>query len=222
MKAIILLSGGIDSSVMLAIAKNEGKECLAISFDYGQRHRIELKSAISIAQYYGVPQRIISIDPSCFTGPSFHSALTSKAIVPKDRTANEIESSGIPSTYVPARNTLFIAYALGQAEMNKAQEIHIGCNALDYKPYPDCRPEYIKAYQALINLATKQSIDDCPPQLITPLLHLDKKEIIKKGMDLKVPFDFTWTCYSPNGEEPCERCDACLLRNLGFAANKQG
>jgi 7-cyano-7-deazaguanine synthase len=221
MKAIILLSGGIDSTVVLALAKSQGSECIAISFDYGQRHLIELKSATAIAQHYNVLHRVIKIDSSCFNGMALSSSLTSNIEVPTNRTLAEIEVAPIPNTYVPARNTLFLAFAVGQAEVNQAQEIHFGPNALDFNHYPDCRPQYMDAYQNLINLATKQAVEGKAPQLITPLIRLDKTEIIRKGMELKVPFDLTWTCYSPKEEKPCERCDACLLRQAAFESIAQ-
>lgn len=216
MKAIVLLSGGIDSTVVLALAKEQGLECHAISFDYGQRHRVELKSAAAIAAFYQISHRTILVDPSCFSGPALNSSLTSKTEVPQNRTEKEMSSGSIPNTYVPARNTLFMAYAAGQAEVYNAQEIHFGPNVMDYHAYPDCRPEYFRAYQALINLATKQAVEGSAPRIVTPLIQWDKTEIIKKGLELKAPMHLTWSCYNPLAIHPCERCDACLLRSSGF------
>lgn len=213
MRAVILLSGGLDSTVMLAMALQQGRECLALSFDYGQRHRVELKSAQAIAEYYQIPLRIISIDPQSFG----QSALVFSSAVPKDRTVEEINRSGIPSTYVPARNTLFLAYALGQAEIWNAQEIYIGSNAMDNSPYPDCRPEFFHAFQAMMNVATKQSVEGAAPQLVTPLLYWSKKEIVRQGLVCKAPLHLTSSCYDPAVDgQPCHRCDACILRDQAF------
>lgn len=213
MKAIILLSGGLDSTVMLAMALQRGLECFALGFDYGQRHRIELDAAKQIAKHYKIPLKIIKIDPSTFSS----SSLVYDGEVPKNRNASTIASSGIPSTYVPARNSLFLAYAIGQAEILEADEIHIGSNALDRLPYPDCRPEFIQAFQALMNVATKQSVEGKAPKLLAPLIDMDKVQIIKRGKELNVPLHLTFSCYDPiaNGI-PCLRCDACILRQSAF------
>lgn len=209
MKAIILLSGGLDSTVILAQAVKQGRQCIALSFDYGQRHKVELKSAEKIAAYYRVPHRILSIDPSSFA----NSALVSSIAVPKDRSIEEISNSGVPNTYVPARNTLFLSYAVCQAEILEAQEIYVGFNAMDRNPYPDCRPEYLEAFQSLINLATKQGIEGRAPQLKAPLINLDKIGILKEGLALGAPIHLTFSCYDPssNGAQ-CGHCDACMLR----------
>jgi 7-cyano-7-deazaguanine synthase len=209
MKAIILFSGGIDSTVILADALSKGRDCLALSFDYGQRHRVELEQAKKIAKIYGVPHRIIHIDPQTFD----QSSLVNEADVPINRTAEDIESGGIPSTYVPARNTLFLSYALGQAEIFEAQEIYIGCNKDDRLPYPDCRPAFIEAFQALIATATKQSVTAKPPKLVAPLLDMTKKDIVEKGRTLKVPLEMTHSCYNPDRiGDPCYACGACIIR----------
>lgn len=217
MKAIILLSGGLDSTVMLAKALQQGNECYALSFNYGQRHKIELKAAENIAAFYDVPHRIIMIDPACFD----NSSLVTSLAVPKDRTAQQISSGGIPNTYVPARNTLFLAYAVGQAEILEAQEIHVGFNAMDCNPYPDCRPEFVNAFQLVINIATKQGVEGRPPRLITPLIDLNKTEIFKLGFSLNAPIDLSFSCYDPTiDDRPCHHCDACILRNAALKANR--
>lgn len=213
MKAIVLLSGGLDSTVILAMALQQGRECFALSFDYGQRHRVELNSAAAVAAYYHIPLHIISIDPTSFA----QSSLVSSIAMPKGRTMEEIGSGGIPNTYVPARNTLFLAYALGQAEILNAQEIYVGINAMDSLPYPDCRPEFVQAFQAVINTATKQSVEGNAPQLITPLIHWNKHEIVKQGLAHKAPLHLTFSCYDPMEEgRPCHSCDACILRDQAF------
>ena len=205
-KAIVLLSGGIDSSLLLAWAVNEGRECLALSFDYNQRHRVELESAKKIATHYQVAHKIICIDPQTFD----QSSLTSAIPVPKDRSAKEIAAGGIPTTYVPARNLLFLSYALGQAELFGANEIWFGPNALDILPYPDCRPAFVEAFQALIPVATKLA---GKTKLLAPLVEMNKKEIVKKALALHVPISMTHSCYDPKANgSPCLRCDACVLR----------
>ncbi|MBA2729029.1 MAG: 7-cyano-7-deazaguanine synthase QueC [Parachlamydiaceae bacterium] len=210
MKAIILLSGGVDSTVVLAMALGRGLVCYGISFDYGQRHKVELKSAALIAKNYGIEQKIIIIDPQTFTKSSLTTAST---VVPKDRSVAEITSLGIPSTYVPARNTLFLSYALGQAEILNADEIHVGFNAMDYNCYPDCRPEYLEAFQRIASLGTVQGIKGNGIKVIAPLIHMDKTEIFKHGKRLHAPLHLTFSCYDPSIDElPCQRCDACVLR----------
>lgn len=209
-KAVILLSGGLDSAVMLAEAVSLGKTCHAITFNYGQKHVVEVEAARKIANHYRIPQQLISIDSTLFN----NSSLTNLAIqAPIDRTVNEMTHS-IPNTYVPARNTLFLAYATAIAEVQKADEIYFGSNANDLHPYPDCRPAYIVAFQNVLNLATKQAVVSNPPLLVTPLLSLTKKEIVAKGIKLGVPLHLTWSCYQPlMNHHPCNRCDACILRN---------
>lgn len=208
MKAIVLLSGGIDSAVVLALALEKKRECIAISFDYSQRHKIELDHAKQIAEYYGVPHRLITLDRSAFG----RSSLVGCGDVSKDRELNEIASSGIPSTYVPARNTLFLAFAAQAAEVFDALEIYAGPNLLDQSPYPDCRPEFYDAFQKVLNLATKQAITHSPPTLVTPLIMMDKIAIVKDAKRLKVPLELTFSCYDPQDGNACKRCDACRIR----------
>jgi 7-cyano-7-deazaguanine synthase len=211
-KAIILLSGGLDSTTVAAIAKNEGYALRAMSFDYGQRHRRELDSARAVAGYLGCEQFVVvPLSLSLWGG----SALTDDIEVPKSRT-DEAMSSGIPITYVPARNTLFIAYALSYAEATDAEAIFIGVNAVDYSGYPDCRPEYIAEYQELINLATKKTIEGGVIELRAPLSGLSKAQIIQWGARLGAPYHLTWSCYE-GGAVACGLCDSCQLRLRGFA-----
>jgi len=212
-KAIILFSGGVDSTVVLALALAQQRDCLTISFDYGQKHRIELSHAEAIAEHFHVPNRCIKIDPSVFG----KSSLTSSMKVPKDRSLEDIGDQSIPSTYVPARNTLFLSFALGICETHGAHEIHFGPNLMDQASYPDCRPAYLNAFQNLIDLGTKQAVESTPPQLITPLVKLVKAEIISLGLALKAPLELTFSCYSPlTDNKPCKRCDACTIRAQGF------
>lgn len=212
--AVVLLSGGLDSTTALAIAKGEGFEIVAISFRYGQRHSYELTCAQNVAKHAKVKEHvIIDFDLRKFGG----SALTSDIAVPKDRPLSDM-SSGIPVTYVPARNTIFLSFGLALAEVNGASDIFIGVNALDYSGYPDCRPEFIEAYERMANLATKAGVEGRQRLRIhTPLIKLTKAEIIKKGLELGVDYSLTSSCYDPgqNGE-PCGRCDSCLLREKGF------
>jgi 7-cyano-7-deazaguanine synthase len=218
MKAIILLSGGIDSTVMLALARQQGRRCLALSFNYGQRHKIELDSARAIAAYYNTSQHIITLNNTTFAGSSL---MNESSVVPSDRTSEEIALAGVPTTYVPARNTLFLAHAISFAEITGAAEIYFGANATDINPYPDCRPAYFNAFQTLIELATKQAVEGNAPRLVTPLIHWNKAEIIEKGMQLGAPLELTFSCYAPLvSNAPCNHCDACILRNEGFAALK--
>ena len=213
-KAVVLLSGGLDSATVLAIAKNEGFEIYALSFRYGQRHAIELDAAKQIAKSFNVKQHIIvDIDLRTFGG----SALTDEIEVPKDRNAYEMET-GIPITYVPARNTIFLSFALAFAEVKNCEDIFIGVNAVDYSGYPDCRPEYIEAFTRMANLATKASVEDKHEiKIQTPLIHLTKAEIIKRGLELGVDYSLTRSCYDPNERgEACGHCDSCLLRLKGF------
>lgn len=213
MKAIILLSGGVDSTVMLAKAIAEGRECLAIGFDYGQRHRIELQAAERVARHYNVRQKIINIDPSAFENTSLI-----RGDVPKFNHIKEVDTTKVPSTQVPARNALFLAYALGQAEIHDAEEIHIGPNAQDIGPYPDCRPVFYEAFQQMAIYATKQAAEGHPPRIITPLIHMHKKEIVSLGKALKAPLEITFSCYDPTPTNaPCQRCLACHIRNEAFA-----
>ena len=214
-KAVVLLSGGLDSSTVLAIAKAQGFDPYLLSFRYGQRHELELQAACAVAAQAGVEQHIIlDIDLRQFGG----SALTSDIDVPKARTAGQM-AAGIPVTYVPARNTIFLSYALAWAEVLGAHDIFIGVNALDYSGYPDCRPEYIAAYQNMANLATKASVEGTQSLTIhTPLIALSKAEIIHRGTQLGVDYAITVSCYDPRADgAACGQCDSCLLRKKGFA-----
>ncbi len=204
-KAIVLLSGGLDSTTVLAIANSEGFEIYAMSFDYGQRHKDELIAAKQIAKAYRVKHRLVTIDLRAFGS----SALTSDMEVPKDRSLEEI-GHGIPVTYVPARNTIFLSYALALADSLVAEDIFIGVNALDYSGYPDCRPEYIEAYERMSNLGIRGKV-----RIRTPLILLSKQEIIGRGRELGVDYSQTVTCYDPN-DGACGKCDACQLRRRGF------
>jgi len=219
LKCIVLLSGGLDSATTLAMARDSGYAAYAITFSYGQRHDAEVAAAIKIAKRFGAEEHaVVNINLRRFGG----SALTSTEIdVPKSRSIEDM-SKGIPVTYVPARNTLFLSYALAWAEVLGAKDIFIGVNAVDYSGYPDCRPEYIDAYQTMANLATKAGVEGQEPiEIHTPLIDLTKAEIIAKGIDLNVDYSITVTCYDhkPNGKA-CGQCDACLLRLKGFSENK--
>ncbi len=218
--AVVLLSGGLDSTTTLAIAKRDGFTPHALTFRYGQRHEAEIEAARRVAERVGVAQHVIAqIDLRMFGG----SALTSDLAVPKDRPIAEM-SEGIPITYVPARNTIFLSFALAWAEVLGASDIFIGVNALDYSGYPDCRPEYIEAYQRMANLATRAGVEGQQDLRIhTPLLRLTKAEIIRLGLELGVDYGATVTCYDPSASgEACGRCDACQLRLKGFAENGLG
>ena len=212
-KAVVLLSGGMDSATTLAIAVRDGFEACVMSFLYGQRHSCELDAAQKIADTFGVERRLlVTIDLRLFGG----SALTSNLEVPKNRSEGEI-AQGIPITYVPARNTIFLAYALGWAEVIGAHDIFIGVNAVDYSGYPDCRPEFIRAFERMANLATKEGVEGRRITIRTPLIHLSKAEIIKTGVGLGVGYSLTFSCYDPSREGfACGECDSCQLRKKGF------
>jgi len=237
-KAVVLLSGGLDSATTLAVAKSNGYELFALSFDYGQRHTIELKSAAMVAKSLGVRKHLVThFDMRAIGG----SALTDEIDVPK-RSIEEQKSGGakaektpqiIPVTYVPARNTIFLSFALAWAEVLQAADIFLGANAVDYSGYPDCRPEYLSAFEAMANLATKISVEGIIRFSIhAPLLSLTKSEIIKKGIALGLDYSLTWSCYDPqplsaearehgnaaviSAYVPCGRCDSCLFRKKGF------
>lgn len=219
--AVVLLSGGLDSATCLAIARQDGFECHCLTVSYGQRHQAELDAAKAVAASIGgSSHRVIQIDLRAFGG----SALTSDDFeVPKgDPGSDGPADSGIPITYVPARNTIFLSYALGYAEVLGAQAIYAGVNAVDYSGYPDCRPEFIDAYQRMADLATKAGVEGHGPRIHTPLLHLTKPEIIRRGLDLGVDYGLTHSCYDPvpegEGWRPCERCDSCRIRMRAFAA----
>lgn len=208
-RAVVLVSGGLDSATVLALAKSQGYACYTLSFDYGQRHKAELVAAERLAQDLGaVAHKVVRLDLGTIGG----SALTDNSInVPEEETV------GIPITYVPARNTVFLAIALGWAEVLQARNIFIGVNAVDYSGYPDCRPEYIAAFQALANLATRAGVEGCGLEINTPLIHLSKSEIIQLGARLGVDYSQTVSCYqaTPDGLA-CGRCDSCRLRRKGF------
>jgi 7-cyano-7-deazaguanine synthase len=213
-KAVCLLSGGLDSSTCLALATAEGFNCYALSFDYGQRHKFELESARKIAAHFGAREhKVARIGLDAFGG----SALTADIAVPKGRSANEM-GHGIPITYVPARNTIFLSFALAWAEVLGSGDVFIGVNALDYSGYPDCRPEYVKAFEHMANLATKAGVEGRTRLKIhTPLIELSKAGIVKLAHRLHVPFGLTHSCYDPDsGGRACGQCDACLLRHKGF------
>ena len=212
-RAVVLLSGGIDSTTTLAIAIEEGYETYALSFDYGQRHQIETEAARHVAKSLGAKEhRIAKIDLRVFGG----SALTDDVAVPKQRSETEI-AHGIPVTYVPARNTIFLAYALAWAEVIPANDIFIGVNAIDYSGYPDCRPEFIQAFENLANVGTKAGVEGRRFQVHTPLIKLSKADIIHKAVELGVDLSLTLSCYNPTPEcLACGECDSCLLRLKGF------
>jgi 7-cyano-7-deazaguanine synthase len=216
-RAVVLLSGGLDSATVLAIARSEGYELHALSFSYGQRHIVELDAARCVAAAIGVADhRIAKIDLRVFGG----SALTGDFAVPKGRTAEEM-SHDIPITYVPARNTIFLSFALAWAEVLGSSDIFIGVNALDYSGYPDCRPEFIQAFEKMANLATKAGVEGRQALRVhTPLIALTKAEIIRKGIELGVDYGLTSSCYDPEPTgKPCGECDSCLLRRKGFREN---
>ena len=212
--AVLLLSGGLDSTTLLALATREGYAVHAMSFRYGQRHQHELSAARAVAAKYGVARHVVvEIDLRVFGG----SALTADIDVPKDRDAAEM-SSGVPITYVPARNTIFLSYALAWAEVLDAHDIFIGVNALDYSGYPDCRPEYIAEFEKLANLATRAGVEGDAVKIRAPLLHLTKREIIDLGTSLGVDYSVTTSCYDPDESgAACGHCDACQLRLKGFS-----
>lgn len=213
--AVVLVSGGLDSATVLAMAQASGFTPYALTFDYGQRHRYELEAARRVCAAAGVAKQVVmTIDLRAFGG----SALTSELEVPKDRDSNEM-SLGIPITYVPARNTVFLSFALGWAEVLGASDIFIGVNAVDYSGYPDCRPEFIDAFQKMATLATKAGVEGTSKWHVhTPLIQLTKAEIIRAGTQLGVDYSLTHSCYDPDGDDrPCGHCDSCQLRLKGFA-----
>jgi 7-cyano-7-deazaguanine synthase len=208
-KAICLLSGGLDSSTVLGVAKRDGYECYALSFDYGQRHRVELESAARVAAHFNVQEhRVAKIDLRAFGA----SALTADIDVPKERT------SGIPITYVPARNTIFLSFAMAWAEVLESSDIFIGVNAIDYSGYPDCRPEFISAFEQMANLATKAAVERRTHLRVhTPLAALNKAAIVRLGAEVGLDFALTHSCYDPGeGGRACGECDSCVLRRKGF------
>ncbi|MCC6574328.1 MAG: 7-cyano-7-deazaguanine synthase QueC [Planctomycetes bacterium] len=210
--AIILVSGGLDSAVALACARRDGFTCHALSFDYGQRHKVELKAAQRVCRAQGVAShRVIKLDLRAIGG----SALTSDVEVPKDRDESQM-TGNIPVTYVPARNTLFLSFALALAEVTGARDIFIGVNAVDYSGYPDCRPEFIAAFEKLARLATKAGDQGAHFKVRTPLIKLSKAGIVRLGAKLGVDFSLTHSCYDPVRGKACGRCDSCRLRLRGF------
>jgi 7-cyano-7-deazaguanine synthase len=216
-RAVVLLSGGLDSATVLAIACSQGYEVYALSFSYGQRHVFELEAARQVAASFGAAgHRIAEIDLRVFGG----SALTDDIDVPKGRSVDDM-SLGIPITYVPARNTIFLSFALAWAEVLGSSDIFIGVNALDYSGYPDCRPEFIEAFEKMADLATKAGVEGQRRLKIhTPLIAMSKAEIIRKGIELGVDYGLTSSCYDPSSNgEPCGECDSCLLRKKGFREN---
>jgi 7-cyano-7-deazaguanine synthase len=213
--AVILLSGGLDSATVLAIARNAGFEPYALSFRYGQRHEVELAAAQRVAEANGVARHVIAeIDLRLFGG----SALTADLAVPHHESVDDLTDDGIPITYVPARNTIFLSFALAWAETLGASDVFIGVNALDYSGYPDCRPEYIAAYERMANLATKAGVEGTQRLKIhTPLIDLTKAETIARGLELGVDYSLTHSCYDPAPDgHACGTCDSCLLRGRGF------
>jgi 7-cyano-7-deazaguanine synthase len=212
--AVVLLSGGLDSATVLAVARQEGYRCFALTVAYGQRHAVELEAAHKVAAALGAAEhRVIHLDLRAFGG----SALTADLPVPQDRSTDEM-AGGIPITYVPARNTVFLSLALAWAEVLQSFDIFMGVNAIDYSGYPDCRPEFIEAFERLANLATKAGVEKRGQfRIHTPLIHLPKADIIRKGVELGVDYRLTHSCYDPAADGgACGRCDSCLLRRAGF------
>ncbi len=212
--AVCLLSGGLDSSTCLALARREGYACFALSFDYGQRHKVELEAAARVAATVGVERHmVVKLGLDAIGG----SALTADIAVPKGRATEEM-AHGIPITYVPARNTIFLSYALAWAEVLESSDLFIGVNALDYSGYPDCRPEYIEAFERMANLATKAGVEGRTRiEVHAPLLRLGKAEIVRLAAELGLDFSLTHSCYDPDTSgRPCGECDSCLLRRKGF------
>lgn len=210
MRAVILLSGGLDSATVLAMARSEGRECHALSIVYGQRHQIELEAAKRVAASIGVAEHVVlPIDLRVFGA----SALTSEIEVPKDA----VGAPGIPVTYVPARNTIFLSLALGYAEAREASEIWLGVNAVDFSGYPDCRPDFIEAFQRVILTGTRSGIEQGEPRIVAPLMQMSKADIIRRGVALGVDYSLTHSCYDPGPSgRACGHCDSCLLRRRGF------
>jgi 7-cyano-7-deazaguanine synthase len=212
MKAVCLLSGGLDSSTCLGVARRDGYECYALSFDYGQRHRVELESAARVARFFDAREhRVVKIDLRAFGG----SALTDDIDVPK----TGVVSDGIPITYVPARNTIFLSFAMAWAEVLECSDVFIGVNAIDYSGYPDCRPEFIEAFERMANLATKAGVEGrMRLRIHTPLAALNKAAIVRLGVEVGLDFALTHSCYDPDESgRPCGGCDSCVLRAKGFA-----
>jgi len=215
MRAICLLSGGLDSSTCLAIARKQGYTCYCLSFDYGQRHQVEMEAAANVAKQLGAAEhRIVRFDLRTFGG----SALTSDVAVPKDRNEAQMSAGGIPITYVPARNTIFLSFALAYAEVTGSSAIFIGVNAIDYSGYPDCRPEFIRAFETMANLATRTGVEGTTHlQIHAPLMKMTKADIVREAVALGVDLKLTHSCYDPASDgKPCGHCDSCILRRKGF------
>jgi 7-cyano-7-deazaguanine synthase len=206
---LVVLSGGLDSTVCTALAAREGP-VLALTFDYGQRHRIELARAEAVARHYRAQQLVVRLDASQWGG----SALTDPAVDVPDHAGT---GSGIPVTYVPGRNLIFLAVAMGVAEARDAEAVYLGVNALDYSGYPDCRPEFVRSFEATAALALKRGVEGRPVTIRTPLIDLTKAEIVTLGLSLAAPLELTWSCYRGESDRPCGTCDACALRAKGFA-----
>jgi 7-cyano-7-deazaguanine synthase len=206
---LVVLSGGLDSTVCTALAVRQCDEVGALTFDYGQRHRVEIERAALVARHYGIEHLVVQIDASRWGG----SALTDPAIAVPDATAG---GDGIPATYVPARNLIFLAVAMGVAEARDADAVYLGVNALDYSGYPDCRPEFIDSFRATAALALKRGVEGRPVDIRTPLIDLTKAAIVHRGLEVDAPLQLSWSCYSA-GPSPCGHCDACALRAKGFA-----
>jgi len=210
--AVVLLSGGLDSAVTLAAMRADGYAVHALTIDYGQRHAVEIEHAARLAAHYGAEHRVVSLDLRAFGG----SALTAELSVPKDRPEG---AGGIPITYVPARNTIFLSLALAWAEVLGAGAIALGVNAVDYSGYPDCRPEYLAAFERLARLATRVGVESgSAPRIVAPLIGLTKADIVRRGVELGVPFELTHSCYDPEDGAACGRCDSCRIRRRGFEA----
>lgn len=207
MSALVVLSGGLDSTVCMAIAARDEDGVVAVSFDYGQRHRVELDHAASVAAHYGAEHVVVPLDLSQWGG----SALTDPSIEVPDA-----GSEGIPPTYVPARNLVFLSLAVGIAEVRDADAVYLGVNALDYSGYPDCRPEFVESFEQTAALALKRGVEGRPVRVKTPLVDLAKADIVRVGVSLGAPLHLTWSCYR-GGDRPCGRCDSCVLRAKGFA-----
>jgi 7-cyano-7-deazaguanine synthase len=212
--AVVLASGGLDSTTCIAVALDRGFEVVAVSFDYGQRHRVELEAARRVLDHYGIRRRYL-IEPGAFRAIG-GSALTADVDVPHGRSADDM-GAGVPVTYVPARNLVFLSYAVGVAEVTGAADVFIGVNALDYSGYPDCRPEFIAAFERTANLATKAGVEGRKLTIHAPLQQLTKADIVRLGLRLGAPYALTHSCYDPRPEGACGTCDSCQLRLKGFA-----
>jgi 7-cyano-7-deazaguanine synthase len=210
-RSVVVLSGGLDSTVCMGVAHRAGGDIVAVTFDYGQRHRVELDRAVAVARHFGAEHLVVRLDAAQWGG----SALTDAAIDVPDATSTS-PGHGIPVTYVPARNLIFLSVATGIAEARDADDIYLGINALDYSGYPDCRPEFVASFVATAALATKRGVEGRPVAVRTPLVELSKAAIVRLGVEVDAPLALTWSCYR-GGPRPCGTCDACVLRAKGFA-----